>query len=124
MVDLLLQQATTSRVMLRSRSGLVLKGGLYRVRLMQRALDNSLEQGEEVLLFLGAPLCLTIEEMERHKLFLVDLPAHDMSGEDITKGGTVGKPGGAWREGGSAQGGRVGMPAGTFKEKGQSQSFW
>ena len=46
----LLQFQWDSRVVLVTRQGLELRGGLFKVRQMRRAADGSLQEGDEVVL--------------------------------------------------------------------------
>eukprot|EP00798_Chlamydomonas_sp_ICE-L_P003500 gene3500-13567_t len=38
---------------------------------------------KEVLVFIGSPRCANLDDLQKHKLFLSDIPIHDMSGDFV-----------------------------------------
>ncbi|GAX84474.1 hypothetical protein CEUSTIGMA_g11894.t1 [Chlamydomonas eustigma] len=55
-------------------TGLELKGAFHRTLLMD---------GSEALLFTGSPRIKDLKELEHHKMFLSDIPPHDMSSDFV-----------------------------------------
>lgn len=74
----ILENDMVVRVVLSSHSGLDLCGGLHRVQQMRRAGNSWTMDGEDALMFIGAPYLQSADELERLDLCLSDFGPHDL----------------------------------------------
>lgn len=74
----LLAQNEKQKLVLSGPDEVKLQGGIYKVPMIRRAPDGSLQEGEDVLVLL---LSLHMTDLldHTHGLFLADFPAHDIT---------------------------------------------